>query len=101
MRFGKLELVAVLMCAVVMMPPEVSATRWTVGGNQGWTTNVNYTVWAKDKHFYNGDWLCNFYSLSGISTPFFMFFRFRSARCRTSFCLSFLESTFLSLKRRF
>lgn len=60
MRLGMLELVAVLMCAVVMMSPEVSATRWTVGANQGWISNVNYTVWAKDKHFYNGDWLCNF-----------------------------------------
>ncbi|RVW80872.1 Lamin-like protein [Vitis vinifera] len=58
MRFGTLELAVVLMCAVVLMLPEVSATRWTVGGNQGWSTNVNYTVWAKDKHFYNGDWLC-------------------------------------------
>ncbi|RVW30460.1 Lamin-like protein [Vitis vinifera] len=57
MRFGTLELAVVLMCAVVLMLPDVSATRWTVGGNQGWSTNVNYTVWAKDKHFYNGDWL--------------------------------------------
>ncbi|KAF5479468.1 hypothetical protein F2P56_000286 [Juglans regia] len=49
--------VVVLMCAAVVMVPGVSATRWTVGANMGWTTNVNYTTWAKDKHFYNGDWL--------------------------------------------
>ncbi|KDP27192.1 hypothetical protein JCGZ_19891 [Jatropha curcas] len=42
---------------MVFMVPEVSATRWTVGSNMGWTTNVNYTIWAQDKHFYNGDWL--------------------------------------------
>lgn len=45
-------------CTVIVMLPEASATRWTVGGNMGWTTNFNYTTWAKGKHFYNGDWLC-------------------------------------------
>ncbi|KAF2299400.1 hypothetical protein GH714_031836 [Hevea brasiliensis] len=55
-----LPVLMVVTLAVVLMAvlvPEVSATRWIVGGNMGWTTNVNYTVWAKDKHFYNGDWL--------------------------------------------
>ncbi|GAV77589.1 Cu_bind_like domain-containing protein [Cephalotus follicularis] len=52
-----LMVVVVLICAVVVVLPEVGATRWIVGGNMGWTTNVNYTVWAQDKHFYNGDWL--------------------------------------------
>ncbi|XP_015879799.3 early nodulin-like protein 17 [Ziziphus jujuba] len=42
---------------MMMMIPEASATRWTVGGNKGWTSNVNYTIWARDIHFYNGDWL--------------------------------------------
>ncbi|KAJ7974357.1 lamin-like protein, partial [Quillaja saponaria] len=45
------------MCTVLLMLPEASATRYIVGANKGWTTNVNYTIWAKDKHFYNGDWL--------------------------------------------
>lgn len=48
----------VLLALVLVMVPEASATRFTVGGNKGWTTNVNYTIWAQDKHFYNGDWLC-------------------------------------------
>ncbi|XP_062106578.1 early nodulin-like protein 17 [Humulus lupulus] len=47
----------VLLFAVLFMAPQVSAKRWIVGGNMGWTTNVNYTIWAQDKHFYNGDWL--------------------------------------------
>uniref|UniRef100_A0A2P2P2C7 Lamin-like protein n=1 Tax=Rhizophora mucronata TaxID=61149 RepID=A0A2P2P2C7_RHIMU len=47
----------VLAFAMVVMVTQVSATRWTVGGRMGWTTNVNYTTWAKGKHFYNGDWL--------------------------------------------
>ncbi|KAL6136577.1 hypothetical protein ACLB2K_061872 [Fragaria x ananassa] len=47
----------VLLALVLVMVPEASATRFTVGGNKGWTTNVNYTIWAQDKHFYNGDWL--------------------------------------------
>lgn len=49
--------VAVLVFAMMVMVPEVSATRWTVGSNMGWTSNVNYTIWAQGKHFYNGDWL--------------------------------------------
>ncbi len=53
-----LMVVTLAVVLMVVLVPEVSATRWIVGGNMGWTTNVNYTVWAKDKHFYNGDWLC-------------------------------------------
>lgn len=48
---------AVLVVSMTILVPEVDATRWIVGANQGWTNNVNYTNWAKDKHFYNGDWL--------------------------------------------
>ncbi|XP_068334998.1 early nodulin-like protein 16 [Pyrus communis] len=41
--------VVVLLCLVVVMElPEASATRYTVGGNMGWTSNVNYTLWAQD-----------------------------------------------------
>ena len=60
--FGSSTMVAlaVLVFAMVVMVPEVSATRWTVGSNMGWTTNVNYTIWAQGKHFYNGDWLCKY-----------------------------------------
>ncbi|KAL5582229.1 hypothetical protein UlMin_014671 [Ulmus minor] len=49
--------VAVFLFALLAMVREVSATRFIVGANMGWTSNVNYTIWAKDKHFYNGDWL--------------------------------------------
>ncbi|XP_015583134.1 lamin-like protein [Ricinus communis] len=52
-----LVMMVVAVVLMVAMAPEVSATRWTVGANMGWNTNVNYTIWAKDKHFYNGDWL--------------------------------------------
>ncbi|KAI4321346.1 hypothetical protein MLD38_034740 [Melastoma candidum] len=50
---------AVTMAALTMVAllRGAEATRFIVGGNMGWTTNVNYTVWAQDKHFYNGDWL--------------------------------------------
>ncbi|XAR51700.1 hypothetical protein NMG60_11006411 [Bertholletia excelsa] len=48
---------AVLLCAFLLMLPDVSAVRYIVGGGKGWTTNVNYTIWARDMHFYNGDWL--------------------------------------------
>ncbi|CAH8355375.1 unnamed protein product [Eruca vesicaria subsp. sativa] len=36
---------------------EVAAKKWTVGDNKFWNPNVNYTVWAQDKHFYLDDWL--------------------------------------------
>ncbi|CAI9272669.1 unnamed protein product [Lactuca saligna] len=50
--------VGVLVCAVVMMMlPDVSAKRFNVGGNMGWTSNVNYTLWAGNQTFYLGDWL--------------------------------------------
>lgn len=60
---GRWAPAAALMCAVLLiMPSEVSAVRYIVGGNMGWTSNVNYTVWAQGKHFYLGDWLCMFLS---------------------------------------
>ncbi|MBA0617202.1 hypothetical protein Gohar_012461 [Gossypium harknessii] len=50
--------VAAVGLALVLMVPQADATRYIVGGGGiGWTTNVNYTVWARGKHFYNGDWL--------------------------------------------
>lgn len=50
----------VFMLGLMVMVPQVSAKRWIVGSSMGWTSNVNYTIWAQDKHFYNGDWLCKF-----------------------------------------
>ncbi|KAI3858477.1 hypothetical protein MKW92_015571 [Papaver armeniacum] len=55
-RFGLVLACSVLM-VVMMMPTEVSAKRWTVGGNKGWTSNVNYTIWAQNITFYKDDWL--------------------------------------------
>ncbi|XP_076944362.1 early nodulin-like protein 17 [Bidens hawaiensis] len=43
--------------ALVIMLPEVSARRLIVGGSMGWTTNVNYTLWAANQTFTFGDWL--------------------------------------------
>lgn len=37
---------------------EVAAKKWTVGDNKFWNPNINYTIWAQDKHFYLDDWLC-------------------------------------------
>lgn len=37
---------------------EVAAKRWIVGDNKFWNPNINYTIWAQDKHFYLDDWLC-------------------------------------------
>ncbi|PIN14832.1 hypothetical protein CDL12_12541 [Handroanthus impetiginosus] len=53
----RLPAVAAVVVFAAVMLPEVSAVRYIVGANMGWTSNVNYTVWAQGKHFYNGDWL--------------------------------------------
>ena len=55
--------VAAMAFAVLVMVPQADATRYIVGAKMGWTTNVNYTIWAQNMHFYNGDWLCKFFSL--------------------------------------
>ncbi|KAK9107368.1 hypothetical protein Syun_023379 [Stephania yunnanensis] len=50
-----------LTCAAALllaMPSGTYATRFIVGGHNGWTNNFNYTEWAKTQHFYLGDWLC-------------------------------------------
>lgn len=47
-------------------------TRFIVGANMGWTSNVNYTIWAHDKHFYLGDWLCML-SLLPLSSQIYSF----------------------------
>lgn len=48
----------VVVCALFVTIPQVSSVRYIVGsGLGGWTSNVNYTIWARDKHFYLGDWL--------------------------------------------
>ncbi|GAB4827324.1 hypothetical protein Ancab_034211 [Ancistrocladus abbreviatus] len=48
-----------LFSSLLMMTimPQVSALRYMVGGNMGWSPSVNYTLWAKGKQFYLGDWL--------------------------------------------
>ncbi|KAK4346624.1 hypothetical protein RND71_032963 [Anisodus tanguticus] len=55
--FGWPTMAVVLTCAFLVMLPQVYSVRYIVGSRFGWTSNVNYTNWAKDKHFYNGDWL--------------------------------------------
>ncbi|XVF16686.1 hypothetical protein REPUB_Repub10bG0053600 [Reevesia pubescens] len=56
-RSRVMMVVAAMAFALVVMVPQADATRYIVGGKMGWTTNVNYTVWAQGMHFYNGDWL--------------------------------------------
>lgn len=53
--------VAVLAATVVLAfltAAPVTAKKWTVGDNKFWNPNINYTIWAQDKHFYLDDWLC-------------------------------------------
>ncbi|CAI9109766.1 OLC1v1009661C1 [Oldenlandia corymbosa var. corymbosa] len=49
---------ALTAAVLLIMVPEVASVRYIVGsGLGGWAPNINYTIWARDKHFYNGDWL--------------------------------------------
>ncbi|KAF5175600.1 lamin-like protein [Thalictrum thalictroides] len=51
-------LLLVLTCALVFIVPEVTATRYIVGGKFGWSpNNVNFTDWAKEHKFILDDWL--------------------------------------------
>lgn len=75
-RMIGLPAVAVVLMFAAVMSPEVSALRYVVGGNMGWTPNVNYSNWARGKHFYKGDWLCMFSSL--VSDLLFMDSSFRA-----------------------
>lgn len=58
-----MAMAAMAFALLVMVPQQANATRYIVGAKMGWTTNVNYTIWGQDIHFYNGDWLCMFFSL--------------------------------------
>ena len=49
-----LPLVALLVAGCAAL---ASATTFTVGGSQGWTTGVDYNSWASDKSFAIGDTL--------------------------------------------
>jgi len=51
-------LVAGAVLAFLLAATNVTAKRWTVGDNKFWNPNINYTIWAQDKHFYLDDWLC-------------------------------------------
>ncbi|XP_071708356.1 early nodulin-like protein 17 [Rutidosis leptorrhynchoides] len=46
-----------VMTTMMMSAVDVSATRLNVGDQKGWTSNVNYTLWAANHTFYLGDWL--------------------------------------------
>ncbi|WOK94333.1 cupredoxin [Canna indica] len=41
----------------------ISATDYTVGDTSGWTLNVDYSYWTKDKTFVVGDYLVKLISL--------------------------------------
>ncbi|KAF8012908.1 hypothetical protein BT93_I0924 [Corymbia citriodora subsp. variegata] len=71
-RVATLVGAAVALSVVAVMLPEVAAVRILVGkgageSGNGWTTNVNYTVWAQGKHFYTGDWLFFVYDRNQLS----------------------------------
>ncbi|KAK9067202.1 hypothetical protein SSX86_014528 [Deinandra increscens subsp. villosa] len=56
---SKSAAVLALSCCTMLitMLPEVSAKRFIVGGNMGWTSNVDYGLWVGNQTFYLGDWL--------------------------------------------
>lgn len=63
-RFTVLIVTVVLAFLMAAPMPGVTAKKYTVGDNKFWNPNINYTNWAKGKHFYLDDWLCTFSLLS-------------------------------------
>ncbi|XP_074580881.1 mavicyanin-like [Curcuma longa] len=53
---------AVLLIFVAVAVPAATATDYTVGGSQGWTSGVDYNSWASGKTFNVGDSLLFQYS---------------------------------------
>ena len=45
----------ILAIAAILLPTIAIATEYVVGDENGWTNNVNYDDWAKDKMFNVGD----------------------------------------------
>ncbi|ESQ49911.1 hypothetical protein EUTSA_v10021623mg [Eutrema salsugineum] len=56
-RIALMAAAAVLAFLAMAPVKEVAAKKWTVGDNKFWNPNINYTIWAQDKHFYLDDWL--------------------------------------------
>ncbi|XP_019161672.1 PREDICTED: lamin-like protein isoform X2 [Ipomoea nil] len=67
MALGWPIMMVVLTCAVVAMLPGVSSDHIVVGGFRLWNVNVNYTYWARGKHFYLNDWLDFIYDKNQLS----------------------------------
>jgi hypothetical protein len=42
---------------VAILVPSVSATKFGVGDDKGWTINLDYQAWAQGKEFHVGDTL--------------------------------------------
>ncbi|KAI3854837.1 hypothetical protein MKW92_013988, partial [Papaver armeniacum] len=42
---------------LISIPYLVQAKIYTVGGEHGWTTNLNFSIWSEAIHFYQGDLL--------------------------------------------
>ncbi|CAH2055332.1 unnamed protein product [Thlaspi arvense] len=56
-RFALMAAAVVLTFLAAAPMIEVEAKKWTVGDTKFWNPNINYTIWAQDKHFYLDDWL--------------------------------------------
>lgn len=56
-----------LLIFVAVAVPATTATDYTVGGSQGWTSGVNYNSWASGKNFIVGD------SLRKLISTFFFY----------------------------
>ncbi|RZC76063.1 hypothetical protein C5167_000173 [Papaver somniferum] len=71
LKFKNLEknqvLLLLMLMAFLIIPAQVAAKGWTVGGNHGWTTNLNYTHWAENKTFFRNDWLMFVYDSNKLN----------------------------------
>jgi hypothetical protein len=62
-----------VLAIVAILVPSILGVEFTVGDDQGWTTNYDYQAWAKGKEFHVGDKLGKLaLQISSLNSPLYM-----------------------------
>ncbi|KAI3833926.1 hypothetical protein MKW92_007896 [Papaver armeniacum] len=56
-----------MLIGFTIIPNEVIAIGYTVGGHHGWAPNVNYTLWKTNITFFRNDWLMFVYDSNRLN----------------------------------
>jgi hypothetical protein len=62
-----------VLAIVAILVPSILGVEFTVGDDQGWTTNYDYQAWAKGKEFHVGDKLGKLaLQIPSLNSPLYM-----------------------------